>query len=165
MELAQILGGLGEFFGATAVVISLVFVVVSVRQNTHALRLNTLHDVKESIREINVIWSQNGELAEIMLEGFQNLDDLTGVRRVRFYTSMHNLFLGYENLFLQKQNGALAPEHWTGMAQHIIDVLSVPGLQAWWAERKHWFTDDFQVFIDQEVIPMGPNPAYTTMGT
>lgn len=165
IELMKVLGNLGEFFGAIAVVVSLVFLVSSVKQNTQALRSNTLHDVKETFREVNLIWAENGELARIMFEGLQNPAGLAGVERVRFYTSVHNLFLGYENLFLQKQSGALSPEHWSGMEQHMIDALKLPGLQTWWGDRKQWFTKDFQIYIEERAIPTPAHPKYKMMGT
>ncbi len=165
MEAAQLLGNFGEFFGAIAVVISLVFVAISVRQNTHALKLSTLHDVKEAIREVNLIWAGNGALAEIMFEGFKDLESLPGAKRIRFYATLHNLFLGYENLYHQKTESALASKHWSGMAQHMIDAMTVPGMLAYWEDRKQWFTDDFQNFIDNEVIPAPAHPGYKLMGT
>jgi hypothetical protein len=165
MEIAQLLGNFGEFFGAIAVVFSLVFVAMSVRQNTHALELNTLHDVKDAIREVNLIWAENGDLAEIIFEGFKDPQSLSGAKRVRFYTALHNLFLGYENLYHQKADGALASKHWSGMAQHMIDAMTVPGMLSWWEDRKQWFTDDFQNFIDNEVIPAPAHPGYKLMGT
>ncbi len=156
---------IGQTIAAIAVIISLIFIVIEVRQNTNAVKLNTLHDVKETIREVNLIWAENGDLAEIMYQGFQDLDNLSGAKKVRFYTSSHNLFLGYENLYHQKLDGALDPKHWSGMSQHMIDSLSVPGLRGWWEDRKHWFTMDFQNFIDNEVIPIPPHPSYKLMGT
>ena len=164
MEIAQLLGNFGEFFGAIAVVASLVFVAFSVRQNTHALKLSTLHDVKDVIREVNLIWAEHGDLAEIVFEGFKDLDSLSGARRVRFYTSMHNLFLGYENLYHQKEDGALASKHWSGMLQHMIDALTVPGMRAYWEDRKQWFTEDFQYFIDNDVIPAPAHPGFKFAG-
>lgn len=165
LEVAQILGNFGEFFGAIAVVISLIFVGISVRQNTKALKSSTLHDVKDTIQDVNLAWAENDELAEIMHEGLSDLDSLSGARRFRFYTSAHNLFLGYENLYLQRSESVLEDKYWSGMAQHMIDVLTVPGMQAYWAERKQWFTNEFQDYIDNEVIPKPPHPGYRQAGT
>lgn len=165
IEATQILGNLGEFFGAIAVVISLVFVGMSVRQNTRALKSSTLHDVKDTIREVNLLWAESQDLADIMFEGFLNLEDLSGSRKFRFYTAAHNLFLGYENLYLQRVESTLDENHWSGMAQHMIDVLTVPGMRAYWEDRKQWFTNGFQQFIDNEVIQASAYPGYRTAGT
>ncbi len=159
------LGSLGEFIGAIAVVASLIYVGLQLRQNTVAVRLSTLHDVKDTIRETNLIVAEQSDLAEIVLEGLQDLDKLSGAPRARFYTWAHNLFLGYENLYLQYLGGALDPGHWSGMAQHMVDVSSVPGMQAYWADRKQWFTQEFQNYWENEVSPGPTHPGYTAMGT
>ena len=156
---------IGQTIAAIAVIISLIFLVIGVRQNTNAIKLNTLHDVKETFREVNLVWAENGDLAEIMFLGFQDLDNLSGAKKVRFYSALHNLFLGYENLYYQKLDGALDPKHWSGMYQHMIDALNVSGLKGYWEDRKHWFTQDFQNFIDKEVIPTPPHPSYKLVGT
>jgi len=156
---------IAEIIGVVVVVLSLIFLAIEVRQNTNAIKLSTLHDVKEVIREVNLAWAENGDLAEIVYQGFQESSTLTGATRVRFYATMHNLYLGYENLYHQKLAGALDPMHWQGMKQHIIDATSVTGVREYWDARKHWFTQDFQDFIDKEAIPTPPHPSYKSLAT
>ena len=156
---------IAEIIGSIAIIASLIYVALQVRQNTIAVRLSTLHDVKDTIREVNLLVAEQGDLAEILFEGFQGLDKLSGAPRARFYTWAHNLFLGYENLYLQYLGGALDPRHWSGMAQHMTDVSSVPGLQAYWADRRQWFTEEFRNYWENEVSPAPADPGYRAMGT
>ncbi len=156
---------IAEIVAALAVIASLIYVTLEVRHNTTAVRLSTLHDVKDAIREVNLITVEQGDLAEILVKGFQDLDKLSGAPRARFYTWAHNLFFGYENLYLQYLGGALDPRHWSGMAQHMKDVSSVPGVQAWWADRGQWFTGEFRNYWDNEVSPARTHPGYRPMGT
>jgi len=155
---------IAEIIGSIAIIASLIYVALQVRQNTIAVRLSTLHDVKDTIREVNLIVAEQGDLAEILVEGFQDLEKLSGAPRARFYTWAHNLFLGYENLYLQYLGGALDPGHWSGMAQHMTDVSKVPGLQAWWVERGQWFTEDFRNYWENEVLPAPADAGYRPMG-
>jgi hypothetical protein len=161
----QELGAAGELIGGIAVIFTLIYLALQIRQNTIAVRLSTLHDVKDTIRETNLIVAEKSDLAEIVLEGLQDLNKLSGVPRARFYTWAHNLFLGYENLYLQYLGGALDPGHWSGMAQHMADVSSIPGMQAYWADRKQWFAQEFQNYWENEVLPASTHPGYTAMGT
>ena len=43
--LAQVLGSYGEFFGAVAVFITLVFLTIQIRQNTRQIRIGAAHQV------------------------------------------------------------------------------------------------------------------------
>lgn len=155
----------GEIVAALAIVISIVFLAMEVRQNTIAVRLSTLHDVKDTIREVNLIAAEQGDLAKILFEGFQDLTNLNGEQKVRFYTYVHNLFLGYENLYLQHLGGALDTRHWLGMAQHMVDVSKVPGMQAYWKDRSQWFTEEFRSYWENEVLPAPAHVGYRLMGT
>jgi len=160
----QEMGAVGELIGGIAVIFTLIYLALQIRQNTVAVRLSTLHDVKDTIREVNLLVAKQGDLAEIVVEGLQDLDKLSGAPRARFYTWAHNLFLGYENLYLQYLGGALDPGHWSGMAQHMTGVSSVPGLQAYWADRRQWFTEEFQNYWEDEVSSAPTHPDYRAMG-
>ncbi len=105
---------IAEIVASVAGIAALIYVALEVRQNTIAVRLNTLHDVKETIREVNLVTAEHGDLAEIVFEGCQDLDKLIGAPKARFYTWAHNLFLGYENLYLQFLGGALDPPSLVG---------------------------------------------------
>lgn len=156
---------LAEIVAAVAIVISIIFLALEIRQNTVAVRLSTLHDVKDTIREVNLLAADKADLAEILFEGFQDLSQLSGGNRVRFYTYAHNLHLGYENLYFQYVGGALDARHWSGMAQHMVDVSKVPGMQSYWEDRRQWFTDEFRRYWENEVIPAPATPGYRPMGT
>ena len=109
--------------------------------------------------------AEHADLAQIMFDGFQDLTKLDGVDRVRFYTTAHNLFLGYENIYFQYQDGALDPRHWKGISQHMVDASKVAGLLTYWEERKHWFTDEFRDYWENRVLPAPANTNYRLMGT
>ena len=160
----QEMGAAGELIGGIAVIFTLIYLALQIRQNTIAVRLSTLHDVKDTIRETNLLMAEQGDLAEIVFEGLGDLEKLTGAPRARFYTWAHNLFLGYENLYLQYIGGALDSHHWSGMAQHMTDVSNVPGMQAYWADRRHWFTEEFQNYWENEVLPAPQHAGYHPMG-
>ena len=48
VEIAQLLGGLGEFIGAIVIVITLIYLALQVRQNTNALHAQSRQTVLSS---------------------------------------------------------------------------------------------------------------------
>ena len=46
------LGAIGEFIGAIAVVVTLIYLAIQVRQNTNALKLNTTQSVTEELQDM-----------------------------------------------------------------------------------------------------------------
>ena len=53
LELSQLLGNYGEFFGAIAVVATLGYLVVQIKQNTSALRGTSRLEIANAYRENN----------------------------------------------------------------------------------------------------------------
>ena len=64
----QELGGLGEFIGAIAVVISLIYLAAQIRQNTRALNSSAYAQSSEQAWLTQLAVIQNGDLARIMSE-------------------------------------------------------------------------------------------------
>ncbi len=52
METAQLLGNFGEFFGAVAVVATLAYLAVQIRQNKDATRASTHHEISVGLVEV-----------------------------------------------------------------------------------------------------------------
>ncbi len=105
------LGAIGEFIGAIAVVVTLIYLAFQMRQNTNALKLNTAGSVTEELQEMFALLASNQELAEIFVTASQE-SSLQGAERVRFNTFTHNLVRVYENAFLQWRAGVIDPAHW-----------------------------------------------------
>ena len=61
------LGAIGEFIGAIAVVVTLIYLAFQMRQNTNALKLNTARSVTEELQEMFSLLASNQELAEIFV--------------------------------------------------------------------------------------------------
>ncbi len=88
MDLQQIYY-VGEFFGVVAVVASLLFVGVQMRQNTWATRATSHHAITDAINQINLAIAQNPDLAQRdvgvdLVMGRPAADDLTRFRLARF---------------------------------------------------------------------------------
>ena len=104
------LGALGEFVGAIAVVITLIYLTLQLRQNTNAVEANTAGVVTEELQDMFALLASNQELAEILVKAAKG-SELQGAQRVRYYTYTHNLIRVYENAFLQMQSGVIGQAH------------------------------------------------------
>jgi len=100
MSIAQLLGNLGEFVGAIAVVVTLGFLVHQLRQNTRALdessRLALINQADESYRDISR-WrgmvTNDSELTEIWHRGTAG-EELSDVDAERFMQLAYELIFG-----------------------------------------------------------------------
>ena len=68
MDLTQ-LANLGEFIGGVAVLVTLIYLAVQVRQNTLSNRVSTLLEMSEASASLNDMLASDGELSRIFETG------------------------------------------------------------------------------------------------
>ena len=96
------------------------------------------------------------ELSKVFVEAGQ-ISNLSEVNKVRYYTCTSNIMRVCENAYLQKRENAIGPEHWEGVVRMMIDYSKMSAFEDYSANRKHWISDEFQQFMDNEIIPVTAN--------
>jgi hypothetical protein len=139
---------LSQIIGAGAVVASLIFVGVQLRQNTKAVRAQTSQAHALGYQQIIAGIAENGEVANIWRRGLADHDSLNGDERARFLAFTSTLFRFYESSQVQMRRGMLDAEHWHTIEQQVSDLLTQPGIQAWWRLRRHWHSARFREWIE-----------------
>jgi len=59
-------------------------------------------------------------------------------------------------LAMQMRADVIDEAHWEGMTHMMIDYTSMAAFQEYWLDRKHWASDDFQEYMDTEVVSVPP---------
>ena len=156
-------GAIGEFIGAFAVVATLIYLAIQMRQNTNALKLISARSITEELQETFSLLASDQELAGIFVKA-SGESELQGAERVRYYTLTSNLVRVYENAFLQSRAGAMEQAHWEGTTRMMIDVTSMAAFQQYWQDRKHWVSEDFQEYMETDVISAPPKTGVSVPG-
>jgi hypothetical protein len=146
-------GAISELVGAFAVVITLIYLAIQVRQNTRAIRLDTGHAITEEFRSMFAMMAENKDLAELVHRAASDPASISGADKVRYYGLNGNFVRALENAYIQWTEGALDARHWAGMKRMLTDYAQLPGFREFWPFRKHWFSEDFQQFMDTEILP------------
>ena len=163
MTIAE-LGALGEFVASFGVLITLIYLSIQMRQNTKAVRLSGTHAVTEELQDMFSLLASDEGLCEVFVEAAQN-EELSGVTRVRFNTFMSNVVRVYENAYLQNRDQAVSSDHWEGIVRMMIDITAIPAFASYWKDRKHWFSDEFQLYMNTEIIDVAPMAGVSMPGS
>jgi hypothetical protein len=139
---------LSQIIGAVAVVASLIFVGVQLRQNTKAILAQTSQAHAMGYQQIIAGISDNGEFARIWRIGLSDFRSLDADQAARFLAFTSTLFRFYESSQVQMLRGSLDAEHWHTIEQQVADLATQPGVQAWWTLRRHWHSARFRDWID-----------------
>ncbi len=141
-------GAIGEAIGGLAIIISLIYVGLQIRQNTRANRAATTQPFVDSFSgpSLKLIGS---EFTKVFSRGLEGLEQLEGSERIEFTVWCMQVFRLWESYYFQWKEGYFDPQIWKGFKTQLSDLFSYQGVRDFWAIRKHHFSDEFQVFVSQ----------------
>ena len=145
----DMIGALGEVFGALAVVLTLVYLARQVREGAaQDRRHQAMQAAQASIHNVDAL-ARDPALADIWLRGLKDGSLLDAAETVRFGSIIVNIFQTFEITFEFGREGGLHGFRAEADRNSLKDIVASPGAQRWWADRRHWFSDDFQAEVDQ----------------
>lgn len=150
---------LGQIVGAIAVVASLLFVGVQLRQNTGAVRASASQSHSAVYHGIIASIVDDAGFARIWRRGLEDLASLDPDERVRFVAFASTLFRFYESSHVQWLRGQLDQEHWHTVEQQALSLRGQPGIGVWWQLRRSWHSKPFQDWFEA-LAPTPPSPLY-----
>ena len=146
------LGNIGEFISALAVVLSLLYLAVQIRQNTRQVRANTFQGVARGWQEF-IYNITSDDRAVIWLKGAVDPAALDEDQRARYFLLVRAYLRGYENDYYQYRHGTFDTEPWEGYLNALhADGLSHPGIRLHWTRDRGNFDSAFVEFIDRELV-------------
>ena len=146
------IGAVGEIVGASAVVVSLLYLAVQIRtQNTQA-RLSALHEISIGFREATAKFA-NEDISDIFIRANEDFDALSDPELHRLIILTGGLFRAWEEAHIQHKDGHLDVAAWEAMARHYTNIMGAPAVQRVWILRKVNFDPDFQRYVDSIDAP------------
>ena len=143
------LANLGEFLGGLAVIVSLFYLAIQIRQNTRTVRASTFQAVADSQSDLAAKFGFDPELGRIYLTGLRRNDELSEAEERQFHFMIITMARKLESAFFQWQSGVLTDEQYKGFRVTTERIFRSPGGMAWWPTRRDQFSDAFNRFVDE----------------
>jgi len=151
------LGNIGEFVGAVAVVISIIYLAVQVHRNTEAV--DTTIDF--SYVEFYFHWLDSfssQEQTEIIVRGLENPEQLSDAEAVVFSVALVRFVTFNEALLQMHARGVISEERWQVMRTDVVSFLGTIGGRLWWRTNRQGFTISLGTFIDDALADSSIKP-------
>ena len=149
----EAIGAVGEIIGALAVVLTLAYLAIQVRQNTRMMQreahLDRVRHVADPLIEsprrlieiLGKISAKDGSREPVTL-AFMEAFDLEYDEAIPFLRYLHRLWFGYEADYL-----------FTGRSDHLDKIipamLTFPNCKLFWQYEKEWlFSPEFVAYVD-----------------
>ena len=142
------LANLAEIVGGVAVVISLVYLAVQVRQNTHSVRSATLQANTALWNSIISSLADPGAV-QAYAAGLTGDKDISPVTYTQFFLHCRRIFVAFEDQHFQFRQGILDEDTYRGYERSISrQFLAFPGFRIWWEQSKDVFSPRFVEYLD-----------------
>lgn len=156
---------IGQTVAVIALIASLIFVGLQMRQQDKQARLEAVRQLGELFK----IWSQvtvyDREQAEIFRVGLmQGLDSLDDVSKGRLSASLQLILRHWEIVFYYHNEGHLRDELWISNENALAPMTVGKGFRQYWSIRRDWYSPQFSDYLDRVIEKTGPGKRYFGAG-
>ncbi len=151
------ISAVGQAVGAVAVVVSLVYLAVQIRDNTRSSRSATRQSIVDSIVAVNMILPQSESFARAFradLDG-QQLEPHQALQLLAFcYLYLRT----WENVHFQYRSGMLSDEDWGGFRQNVKALMQARAFRDFWDRECEVFSEAFRLEVTALVRDLPASP-------
>jgi hypothetical protein len=142
-----------DLVGTAAVVVSLIYVGLQVRQNTAAIQTSTSQDVYEQYQEQALLVMESAEMAEIVLRADRSPAEMSAVDSLRYDRYLNVTINLYEAIYTNALQGTMEQDLAAGWLAGMGTLQCRAGMPEYWTRLKGSYHAAFREAMDS---------AYTT---
>ena len=145
----EALGAIGELIGAVAVLMTLIYLALQIRETNRATRVQM-----ESVG--GQWWSQHNremihdpEMIELIEAGLRDAKGLDDADRRRFTWWLAALFYFFQNQHTQYIEGTISIDSWQSSQKTIDGLIHNPNVQVWWDSGFFQANESFSQLVSE----------------
>lgn len=142
------LGALGELIGGVAVVVSLVYLAIQIRDSTKAARASRAQAVLSESQAFVRVLAADTPSARVFRLGLADSGELSEDERVQFTAQLMLMFRNFENMFVQFQLRDRDDLAWQSGAASMERFVGFPGCQKFWSDRSDTYGPEFRKVVN-----------------
>lgn len=137
------ISAIGEIVGAAAVVVTLAYLAIQIRNSTKIARSSTRQAIASMAFVMGTDLVADKTLTQALIKDFkrEDVDDADWVRLLaRNYIGMRH----YENIHYQHLCGMIEPDEWLGFRRNLKSVLQWRSMEVYWQNESQYYSDAFR---------------------
>jgi hypothetical protein len=139
----EAIGAMGEIIGALVVFLTLVYLALQIRQNTHATRAASHHAITDALNQLNLTLAADEKIAGIWIGGMNDRSSLTDVQRERYDALLRAYMHACDTMYYQAQVGAGDNGLWKAEERYLALILTSAGGKDWFEENSSSISPGF----------------------
>ena len=142
------LGSIGEFVAAIAVVVSLVYLAIQIRQNTKQMKTQAWGDSFAAYSQFRKLVIANPELTRLR---FLSIDKLSEEEQHSLEFLVEELCWCTNQLYLAVEAGMLGTHIWEGAMRRLLEYLESEHAKSCWDTWKKMYDEGFVHAVDDRM--------------
>ena len=144
----QSLSNLSEIISGIAVVITLIYLALQIRQSTRAVQTENYARALDRLSAMQSTMAQSADLSLLMSRGLSDISRLSALEKTQFNWIMLEAFGAYEFMFHASETNDIPDEVWQRWSLVIAYMMSFPGIQTWWKINPSPFMKSFTAYVE-----------------
>jgi hypothetical protein len=156
------LASIGSFVGAGAVVISLIYLSLQIRQTARNQR-GTMHQMRAALSTDIMLRIAEQGLSQSFRAGLSGARDISEAQFWQFFYAASAILRTTENAFTQYEDGLISEQHFATAKASARMFLMSPGYRALWLATRVNREPGFREFMDRlssEVAVSAPGDVF-----
>ena len=145
------IGAIAELVGAIAVVATLFYLALQVRQSTRQDQAHGLQTAIKGYLDSFEAATSTTENADIFRRGLNDFDALLPEEQGSFHSTMHSLTTGFNNAWSLHKAGLLPDYELIAMRGLFVSILISPGGAQWWSLFKKVPPTYLTTYLDDSI--------------
>jgi hypothetical protein len=139
---------IAEIINAVAVTLTLLGLIVTIRQNTKSQKAMAVDSLAAAIAAINVPATQSPALGSALSSAVNDWASATREERIMAHYFLFSFFKLHESAWYQRKAGILDETQWQGWEKGLRKYYHTRGVrEVWWPNRRHAYSGEFQAFL------------------
>jgi len=139
----EAIAAVGQLVGAIAVLVTLIYLAIQMKQNTAAVATSTYESTMSGFNDINIVVASTPGLASIINRGCMSTNELTDIETIQFNFILRCYANQWWKLFKLYERGSLEHTEWPNFAKEAAQFLEQPGCKPF-CEQNNLFSELYE---------------------
>ena len=147
------LGSIGELIGSVAVLATLIYLTVQVRQSNISTRIQSNHAINQKTSDFLKALYTNSEAYDVWIRGRSSFKELDKADALKFEMIMYDAFGNFHEQWYQYRSGVTDENQFSRVLSMIRMYMSIRGIvEVWEHMDEHYpFDQEFVEFIQEQM--------------
>jgi hypothetical protein len=142
------LGAIADFVGAVAVLATLIYLALQIRQSNTIASWETHRSAVTANTSVLNELIANEDAARIYRSGLLDIDALNEVERIQFHMILQTLTLHFKDTLDARDKGFFDEPTYEAWEGYLCSLLNMPGGEVWWRENKNAYIGRVREVVD-----------------